>query len=589
MTARLRLLTAGVLLLWGLLAIRLVHLQWHEHKSLSQHAIAQRALDEVIPARLGDIVDRHGRLLATTCTSHSLFVDPSRIDDPESIAALLAEGLGINAEALANRMTENSRRRFLWIKRRLSEREVDAMRSLNLPEHVWGLREERCRAYPQGTIAAHVLGWRNIDGVPQAGVEQTANSFLEGIDGRRTLVRDARGFVVEVLQHVTQPPQHGATVALTLDLDVQRIAEDRLDRLVSEWRPRSASVVVLDPQTGEILAITSRPTFDPNQPWAFPVDAWANHAVSSAWEPGSTIKPCIAAWAVDREVVLPEKTFACNGSYRMGSRVLHDHRPFGTLNLIEIIARSSNVGMAQIGERMGNDGLFAALRDFGFGRPTGVELPNESSGIVRPLEEWDTFSTGSIPMGQEMSATPLQVIAAHAALANGGRLITPHLLLHNLTRSDTKTPAANPLTDVLATRVLTPQTAHWITTGPMAEVVRSGTGRQAAISGLDVFAKTGTAQKFDAEAGAYSEDRFVSSCVCGAPAESPRLLVLVTVDEPTSQTDPYGGVVAAPAAADILKLALDRVKTLPTSSDALLRAMSKTDIGSERAQKPVRR
>lgn len=566
MTGRLRLLTGGVLLVWGILTLRLVHLQWVEHERLSQHAVAQRAFEEVIPARWGDIVDRRGRLLATTTITHSLFVDPSRITDADDIASRLAKPLGLDADGLAQRIARHSNREFLWVKRRLTNTEVEEILDLDLPKVFWGLREEFCRVYPQGTLAAHVLGWRNIDGVPQAGLERTLNDWLQGIDGRRALVRDARGFVVDVLEEVTQPPRHGQTITLTLDATIQHITEDRLDTLVAEWRPQSASAVVIDPQTGEILALASRPTFDPNHPAATPPASWKNHAVSSAFEPGSTIKPCIAAWAVDRKWVAHNETFECRGTYRMGRRVLHDHHSFGTLDITGIIAKSSNIGMAQIGERLGNERLYAALVDFGFGRPTGIELPNESSGIVRPLKEWDDYSTGSIPMGQELAATPLQMIAAHAALAGGGTLITPHLVLRKQSELDEPT-------GVLATQILDPQTARWMTSGPMVEVVRRGTARSAAIDGLTVFAKTGTAQKFDAETGTYAEDRYVSSCLCGTPTESPRLLVLVTVDEPTSESDPFGGRVAGPAASEILKRSLAALKASP-AVDPLLRITS---------------
>lgn len=549
MTGRLRLLSSGVLLLWAVLAVRLVHVQWSQHPEFAHRALVQRALEEVIPARLGDIVDRHGRLLATTARTHSLFVDPSLLTEPELVAPPIAAALGLDESDLIGRIVDNRRRKFLWVRRHLTPEELDRVLALSLPKGAWGLREEFVRAYPQGTLAAHVLGWRNIDGVPQSGVERMFDRSLQGVDGRRTLVRDARGFVIEVLEEVARPPRHGGTIRLTLDVDIQRAAEEAVDLLVAARQPRAVAAIVLDPSTGEVLALASRPTFDPARPSATPPESWTNHAVASAYEPGSTIKPCLAAWAVDRQVVSIDERFACLGEYRMGARVLHDHRAFGRLDVAGIIAHSSNIGMAQIGQRLGNASLFAALRDFGFGERTGIELPGESPGIVRPLAEWDRYSTGSIPMGQEIAATPLQMIAAHAVLANGGWRITPHLLLD---RSGTSLPTS----DVLARQVIGRQTAHWMTSGPMVDVVRSGTARQAAIAGVAVFAKTGTAQKFDVETGTYSDDRYVSSCLCGAPADQPRALVLVTVDEPLNADNPSGGTVAAPVAADILRRTL---------------------------------
>ncbi|MCA9026144.1 MAG: penicillin-binding protein 2 [Planctomycetaceae bacterium] len=562
MSRRLQLLTASLLLIWGMIAGRLIHLQLTQHLKFSDHAISQQTYDERIPARLGDIVDRNGHLLATSSTCLSLYVDPSRLNDPSAFAARVAKVLELDEANLITRIEAQRSRQFIWVQRRLSNENAAAILKLDLPGKGWGLREELRRVYPHQTLAAHILGWRNIDGVPQAGLEKSLNQVLQGVDGSRTLVRDARGYVIEVLEEVTQPPRHGSTVVLTLDADVQRATELRLDELVQVWQPRSASAVVLDPQTGEILAMASRPTFDPAAPSTAPAGAWTNPIVSSAFEPGSTIKPCLAAWAVDRNIVSREETFSCLGTYRMGTRLLHDHRTFGKLDVTGIITHSSNIGMAQIGQRMGNDRLYAAIRAFGFGRKTGIELPGEAAGIVRPLERWDDYSTGSVPMGQELAVTPLQMVTAHSALANGGRWLTPHLVLH-LSEN-----APQPR-DVLATSILSEDVARWMTTGPLVNVVERGTARRAAINGINVFAKTGTAQKYDAESGAYSDTRYVSSCICGAPAEAPRVLVMVTVDETSTADEPAGGKVAAPAASDILKAALNAIQSSSPSQRLL--------------------
>ncbi len=558
MSRRLQLLTVSLLLLWVTIAGRLTYLQLKQHQAFSTHAIEQQIFQERIPARLGDIVDCNGHLLATSSTCLSLYVDPSRLVDPTTFARNVATVLNLDSAKLVSRIEEQRSRQFIWVQRRLADDQADAVLSLDLPSQGWGLRQELRRVYPHHELAAHVLGWRNIDGDPQAGLEKSLNESLQGVDGQRTLVRDARGYVIEVLEEVTQPPQHGSTVVLTLDADIQRAAEDRLDDLIDEWKPRSASAVVLDPLTGDVLAMASRPTFDPANPSAVPTGAWTNPIVSSAFEPGSTIKPCLAAWAIDRRIIARDDKFSCMGTYQMGRRVLHDHRSLGTLDITGIITHSSNIGMAQIGQRLGNDRLFAAVRAFGFGRKTGIELPGEAAGIVRPLHRWDDYSTGSVPMGQEIALTPLQMIAAHAALANGGRLLTPHLVLR-LTETD-RQPR-----DLLATSILGEDVSRWMTSGPLVEVVKRGTAKRAAIDGIKVFAKTGTAQKFDMESGSYSDTRYVSSCICGAPADAPRVLVLVTVDEVTTTDEPAGGKVAAPAASDILKAALDLLKTSPPS------------------------
>jgi cell division protein FtsI (penicillin-binding protein 3) len=562
MNWRLRLLSCGLFTLWGIVALRLVYLQGWRHEEFSRQALAQQRLVETIPARPGDILDRNGRLLATTVTVYSVFVDPSRIDDHEQIARVLGEALQLDQARLLEHLTAHRERQFVWIKRRLAEDEVDRLLELNLPRHIGGLRPEFQRRYPHRHLAAHVLGWQNIDGVGQQGVERTLQSRLAGRDGSRTLVRDARGYVLDILEEVTQPPEHGSPVRLTIDLDLQAAAERQLDDVIDRWKARSASIVVIDPQTGELLALASRPTFDPNAPAASPADSWINRAVAVACEPGSTFKPIVAAWGVQSRAIDPAERFDCGrGVYRMGTRLLHDTHPHGELDVGGILVKSSNIGMARIGERMGNDQLFAAVQAFGFGRRTGIELPAESPGIVRPLEQWDHYSTGSIPMGQELAATPLQILRAHAALANGGRLITPHLVRPEGTPS-------RRAASVVMTNVLDPQIADWLRTGPLVEVVTSGTARRAALEGVTVFAKTGTAQIYDARAGAYSADRYVSSCLAGAPAESPRALVLVTVCDAQSEGEPFGGLVAAPAAATVLERALQLDAPLRTAHKA---------------------
>lgn len=551
-TWRLRLVVAGLLLVWAVLAGRLLQVQCLQRAQFAARAARQQTIEEVIPARPGDIRDRSGRLLATTTRVHSLYVDPGRIASDWDAALMLGRALDLDPDRLYERLWMSQDRRFLWIKRRLTEEETAAVRALDLPRDAWGFRQEFQRVYPQGRFAAHVLGLRDIDGVGRGGMEQSLDRVLRGRDGRRTLIRDARGYVLEVESAAAQPPEHGRAVRLTLDAVIQVAVEQRLDTLMAECRPVSACAIVLDPRSGEVLALASRPDYDPNNPGEAPDAAWTNMAVAAAFEPGSTFKPCVVAQALDDQVLVRDEEFDCgHGSYRMGRRLLHDHHPYGRLSVNDILVKSSNIGMARIGERLTNARLHAAALAFGFGRRTGIELPGETAGFVRPLAEWNGYSTGSVPMGQELSATPLQVIAAHAVLANRGRQITPHLLLD--------TDGASHARDVVSTRIASEETARWLVEGPLVEVVSRGTGQRARIDGVRVFGKSGTAQKFDPAAGGYSTTRHVSSFVCGAPADDPRVLVLVSVNEPTAGGSDFGGVVAAPAAADILRAALSHL------------------------------
>jgi cell division protein FtsI/penicillin-binding protein 2 len=527
----------------------LIQVQCLQREQFAARAARQQTFDEVIPARPGDIVDRAGRLLATTTQTRSLYVDPSRIENEWHVALVLGEALGIDPDRLYERLWQSQDKQFLWIKRRLSDSETDLVRALDLPRNAWGFRPEYLRQYPQGRLAAHVLGLRDIDGVGRGGVEEELDDVLRGRDGRRTLVRDARGYVLEVADAAAVPPEQGQQVSLTIDAVIQLHAERRLDALMVECRPVSACAIVLDPRTGDVLAMASRPDFDPNHPQDVPSPAWTNQAIAAAYEPGSTFKPFVVAQALEDQVLVRDEEFDCErGAYRMGRRVLHDHHPYGRLTVSDILVKSSNIGMAKIGERLTNERLHAAATAFGFGCRTGIELPGEVPGLVWPLSEWNGYSTGSVPMGQELSATPLQVIAAHAILANRGRQITPHLLLAT---GDGPARARA----VVTSQVVSPGTARWLVEGPLVEVVERGTGQKARIEGLRVFGKSGTAQKIDPATGRYSATRHVSSFVCGAPADEPRVLVLVSVNEPTTGSY-FGGAAAAPAAADILRHAL---------------------------------
>ncbi len=556
---RSRLITVSVVLIWIVLAARLVQLQVVERDKLNAITERQHTQTVTIPARPGDIVDRHGRLLATTVTAKSLYVDPQRLTDPWQTARRLAATLDLDADALFLRFAKHRDKRFLWIKRRLTESEVKGVAKLKLPKGMFGFRDEYLRKYPQGKLAAHVVGLRNIDGIGRGGIEQTFDDILRGQDGARQLTRDARGKVVQVREEVTTAPKHGRTIVLTLDAVIQLYAERELDRIVDQWKPRGATAIVMEPRRGEILAMASRPAFDLNNPQDASNLAWRNNAIASVYEPGSTLKPFLVAAAIDDGVLKPDETLNCeHGAYRMGRRILHDHHPYGELSVTDILVKSSNIGMAKVGERLTNAGLHNAVQNWGFGRKTGIELPGEVSGLVRSLDQWDHYSTGSVPMGHEIAVTPLQLISAHVALANGGQLLAPRIVLAdtdavlNEQQSTSASIASSRVASVVANR----DTATWLVQGPMREVITRGTGRNGRLEGYSVFGKTGTAQKPDPKTGKISSQYHVASFVCGAPANDPKAIVLVIVDEPAGGPNHYGGTVAAPAAAELLRQTL---------------------------------
>lgn len=579
---RLRLLTFFVVLFWAVLAARLVQIQWLGHADFSRQASRQRVKYEEIPARPADILDREGRVvLATTVSVPSVYVVPSRVKDLDRFAVRFAAALQLDKRRFLQRLQQYRKKHFLWAKRAAEPGLVRRLERLRLSSGTWGVRREYVRRYPLGHTAAHVIGIRDIDGHPRSGLEKALNPIIGGRPGRRRIARDALGRVIDVRNDWVQPPVLGRAVATTLDVMVQVIAERHLDELMNRWRPKHAAAIVLVPQTGEILAMASRPTFDPNHPERARPDAWLNYALSAVFEPGSTVKPLLVAWAVDQGLVAPDETFDCeSGAYRMGNRVLHDHHPYGVLSVTDILVKSSNIGMAKIGERLTNEGLYAALLAFGFGRPTGVELSEEAAGYVRPLPEWTDYSTGSVPMGQEFGATALQVITAYTALANGGKLSRPTFVRRGQIRTydaerfggDAVLQISPQVSDQLfgpnvVSQTISESVARWLVRGPLTEVVVRGTGRLARLPGYSVFGKTGTAQKVDPRTGRYSDRLHVCSFVCGAPAENPRVLVLVVVDEPSVGKEHFGGTVAAPAAAAILKFALRRLGVSPSNHE----------------------
>ena len=550
---------------WSMMIIRLVQLQGAQRVLLNERVTRQSSFTEKVPARPGEILDRNGHVLAMTVTRESLYCVPREIEDPTAFVWDVSTVLDVNANDLHQRIVSGAKKQFIWVKRRLTDEQAKQIRQLELPERTWGFRREYLRQYPQGSYAAHVLGMRDIDNMGHGGLEESLDSLIRGTDGTRVMTRDARGIVVEVENELSETPSHGRTVVSTIDILTQVHTERLLSKLVKRWEPLGATAIVMEPRTGEILAMASAPSFDPNKPADVPANAWRNLAVSAVFEPGSSFKPFVVAWAIQHDALRPDEMINCyNGAYRMGRRVLHDHHAYTSLSVEDVLVKSSNIGMARIAERLGLDELHRATAAFGFGTRTGIELPGEIDGLVRNKSDWDEYSLGSIPMGQELAVTPLQLITAHAALANGGRLIRPHLLL----TSEDLMPA--PLSNVetvdapppVESQIIRPDIASWITRRPMKEVVERGTARSARIEGMSIFGKTGTAQKADPETGGYSDSRHICSFICGAPAENPKLVVLVMVDEPTAHGAHYGGTVAAPMATQLLTFALERLPNI---------------------------
>jgi cell division protein FtsI (penicillin-binding protein 3) len=506
----------------------------------------------------GGIVDRENQVLALSVPVDSLWVNPSAFSGPERAEAArrLAKALDVPERELRARLDSRAEREFVWTGRKLSDEKSKAVRAL-LSDPLFkagaepkvGFRVEWARRYPHGTSMSHILGHRSSH--PE-GLERSADEFLRGreesvatrVDGGR------RALDVPSVDYAT------TSVHLTVDLQFQRVVEEEMDALLAEFNPKWATAVAMDPRTGEILAIVNRPTFDPNQPAATSAESRLNRAVALPYEPGSTLKPFTAVVALDLGLLRADSKIDCeNGIWKHGPRLLHDHHPYGKISLADVIIHSSNIGAAKIGAlTLGAKRTHDALTRFGFGTPTGVDLPAEDDGRLFPLRKWNIYSETSVPMGHEVMVTPLQLTAGMCAIANGGTLYRPYVV-RRVTRSDGVVLAEGAPQPVR--RVVSERAAKEMV-DILRRTVKDGTGKKAAVEGVEVAGKTGTSQKIDPVTKRYTHEFYVSSFVGFAPADDPKVCIAVIVDEPKGAY--YGGAVAAPVVGRVLKRGLPLLK-----------------------------
>jgi cell division protein FtsI (penicillin-binding protein 3) len=564
---RLRLmLLALTISLWALVVgIRLVQLQVLGREFFEQQGTRQSERTLNLFPRRGPILDREGRPLAVSVDAESLYAVPQDVADPQATAAALARALSL--DAAGRRDVEAKLRRksaFVWIDRKLDPLTARRVRELQL-EGIGFLAEHR-RYYPQRELAAHVLGYVGLDNTGMGGIEYGLESQIRGRAAKVVVHTDARRRPVAQTE---RPSTDGSTVVLALDEAVQHVAERELDRAVAETQAASGMVIVVDPFSGEVLAMAGRPTFNPNRYNAYPSSRWRNRAVSDVFEPGSIFKIVTAAAAIQENVVSPGEVLDCgNGRIEISGTVINDHAVFDRLTFVQAVTRSSDIGMIRVAQRLGRDNFARYVRDFGFGASTGVDLPGESAGLLRPTPRWSALSLPSLSFGQEIGVTGLQITMAAAAIANGGYLMKP-IVVKRIEDADGRVvKEAKPL---VVRRVLQPETVD-VLTDILRAVVTEGTGRAAAIPGYVVAGKTGTAQKVDAS-GHYSMVDHVASFVGWAPAARPALVVLASLDTPRGSRN-QGGDVAAPLFARVAEGALRLLAVPPDDPGRVLRAVA---------------
>ena len=551
---RLRILLVLFAVVFAVTLARAAWLQTVQASSLAGKGASQQRETFVVPAGRGTIFDRAGVQLAIGEQATTVYANPREVVNARKVANAAAETLGVDASKLYPQLLDRTKG-FVYV-----VREADADRAAALKRrHLAGLgfySEER-RTYPLGSVASQVVGFAGIDDKGLAGMELERDGTLSGQAGRETVIKDPFGRVVDVLDSV--PERDGHDVFLTIDHTIQSQAEDALRAAVAQWHAKRASAIVLDPHSGAVLAMATAPGYDANSFASVPSGFQRNAPVTDVYEPGSTFKLVTVAAALSEHLVTATTSYTLPYTIQVADRVIHDAEPRGTetMTVGQILARSSNVGAVTLARLVGADRLSRWIARFGFGRDTGIDFPGESPGIVLPRDKWYGSTVGTIPIGQGIAVTPIQLAAAYAAVANRGVWVTPHLVDHVIGGSRPRVERRRVLSRGIARELM----------AMLVNVVAEGTGTLAHVPGYNVAGKTGTANKPDPETGGYSTSKYVASFVGIVPATAPRLVILVTVDEPHGAI--FGGTVAAPVFQQIARFALQYLDIAPDNPSEL--------------------
>jgi cell division protein FtsI (penicillin-binding protein 3) len=553
---RIRIISTLFVVFFAIIGVRAFYLQIiKEDEWVKRGERQHRKVVPLTPAR-GTIYDSTGSSLAVSIEMDSCFAEPDKIQNVGDAAAKLSPILRLTREQLVKKF--NSNKHFVWLQRQMTPDLVRKIRDLDI-KGIEFVKETK-RFYPNSEVAAHVIGFTGRDPEGLEGVELKFNSLILGSTGYLVTERDALGRDIGLNGQIVKKSSKGSSVVLTIDKNIQYIAEKELAKAVTESRASTGMALVMEPQTGKILAMANYPNFNPNSFQKYPVQCLRNRVVADSFEPGSTLKVFLVAAALEEKVVSPNESINCeNGSYSIGGRTIHDTHKHGMLKISEILKYSSNIGAAKIGTRLGQQKLYSYLKNFGFGTRSGIELPGEAPGLLRERSQWYGIDLATISFGQGISISALQLATAISAVGNGGNLMKPYIVDRIM---DDNGNILQQFSPQMRRRVISQHTAYALTRMMEGVTDEGGTGIKASVEGYDVAGKTGTAQKVDPLTRAYSASKRTASFVGFVPAEHPRLTIVVVIDEP--KTNSYGGIVAAPAFSEIALQTLCYLRVMPT-------------------------
>ncbi|HWR42752.1 penicillin-binding protein [Sporomusa sp.] len=548
------------------LAGRIAWIQFGEGQRLSAKVRDQLRESRVMQSPRGTIYDRNGRELAVSSMTKSLYANPREIKDANALADLLAPALGISPEGLKERLMTGSS--FIWIKRTLEPEQAKAVAALIKEHGLTGLGfvEESKRYYPNDSLAAQVLGFVGTDDVGLEGIEMALDKTIKGRELKQVIDTDSHGTPIFKSIFSFIPEKQGKSVYLTIDSNIQYIVERALDNAMAKTGAKAATVIIMQPKTGEILAMASRPTYNPNQFERYGSEQWKNRAVSIVYEPGSTFKSVIAAAALEDGKVRPDERFVDKGFVEISGRRIKNwsDESYGEVSFTDIIKNSINTGFVEIGMRVGAAKLTSYVRSFGFGKTTGIELPGEEEGLMFDPKEMRDSDTATMSIGQSIAVTPIQLTAAIAAIANDGVLLKPRIIREYHNADGTLAEVFEP---VAIRQAISPETARTLTS-MLEKVVSEGGGKKAAVKGYRFAGKTGTAEKLKPGGNGYLAGRYIASFGGFGPVEDPQVAALVVLDDPSGVY--YGGEIAAPVFNDIMSQVMRYLSVRPHDDNPLL-------------------